>query len=359
MATTTRERRRHQAHEGGGEIMISKHPTSNELKGQTTTMKAIIQDQYGSPDVLEFQEVAKPRIGDSEVLVRVRAAGVNPGDWAIMSGLPYIARPVYGLRRPKNRVRGTDVAGHVEAVGGGVTRFQPGDEVFGWCTGSLAEYASASENALVPKPTNLTFAQAAAVPLAGIVALQALGDHGHVGAGQKVLINGASGGIATFAVQIAKSLGADVTGVCSTRNADMVRSIGADRVIDYTQEDFTRSGHRYDFILDNVANHSLSDLRRALTPGGTLVPNGGRFDNRWFAGGGRVIKSHVLNRFVSHMLRPFLVSPNLEDLVVLKELIEAGKLTPVIDRTYPLGEARLAIGHVGEGHARGKIVITV
>ncbi len=325
-------------------------------------MKAIVQDKYGSPDVLELRHIDKPEIGDHEVLVRVRAAGVNPGDWAIMGGLPYIARPLYGLRKPKNAVRGTDVAGTVEAVGTGVTRLQPGDEVFGWCRGlggAFAEYAAASEDALAPKPANLTFEQAAAVPMAGFVALQALRDHGHVRAGQKVLINGASGGIGTFAVQIAKALGAEVTGVCSTRNVDLVRSIGADHVIDYTREDFAQKDQRYDFILDNVANHSLSDLRRALTPAGTLVPNSGGFDNHWFAGGGRVISAHVLSRFVSHRLRPFLVSSNLEDLVVLKELIEAGKVTPVVDRTYQLGETPEALGHVGGGHARGKIAVTV
>ena len=313
-------------------------------------------------DVLELRDIDKPEIGDDGVLVRVRAAGVNPADWAIMSGLPYIARPVYGLRKPKNAVRGTDVAGTVEALGTGVTRLQPGDEVFGWCSGlggAFAEYASVSEEALALKPANLSFEQAAAVPMAGLVALQALRDHGGVRAGQKVLINGASGGIGTFAVQIAKALGAEVTGVCSTRNVDMVRSIGADHVIDYTREDFTQKDQRYDFILDNVANHSLSDLRGALTPTGTLVPNGGGFDNHWFANGGRVISAHVLKRFVSHRLRPFLVSLKFEDLVVLKELIEAGKVTPVIDRTYPLSEASQAIGHVGEGHARGKVVITV
>ena len=326
------------------------------------TMEAIVQDEYGSPDVLELRDVGKPEIGDDQILVHVHAAGVNPADWAVMSGLPYIARPVYGLRKPKNAVRGTDVAGTVEAVGAGVRRFRPGEEVFGWCGGlggAFAEYAAASEEALAPKPANLTFEQAAAVPMAGLVALQALRDHGGVRAGQKVLVNGASGGIGTFAVQIAKAFGAEVTGVCSTRNVEMVRSIGADRVIDYTKEDFTHNDRRYDFILDNVSNHSLSDLRRALTPTGTLVPNGGGFDNHWFAGGGRVIGAHVLNRFVSHRLRPFLLSPKLEDLVVLKELIEAGKVTPVIDRAYPLGEAPQAISHVGGGHARGKIAVTV
>ena len=322
-------------------------------------MLAMVQDTYGSAEVLQLKDIDKPEIADDEVLVRVRAAGVNPADWAVMSGLPYIARPVYGMRKPRNAVRGTDVAGQVEAVGTGVTRFSPGDEVFGWCVGAYAEYASVSEGALVLKPANLTFEQAASVPMAGLVALQALRDQGNVQAGQTVLINGASGGVGTFAVQIAKSLGAQVTGVCSTRNVDLVRSIGADHVIDYTVEDFTRSGQRYDFILDNVANHSLSDLRRAVTPTGALVPNGGGFDNRWFASGGRVIRAKVLKRSMDHRLRPFLLSPKLEDLVVIKELIEADKVTPVMDRTYQLTETPQAMAHVGEGHARGKVAITV
>jgi NADPH:quinone reductase-like Zn-dependent oxidoreductase len=322
-------------------------------------MEAIVQDTYGTAAVLKARDIERPVIGDHEVLVRVRAAGVNPADWAIMRGLPYIARPIYGLRKPKNGVRGTDVSGIVEAVGSSVTRFQPGDEVFGWCSGSFATFAAASEDALALKPADLTFEQAASVPMAALVALQALRDHGQVQAGQTVLINGASGGIGTFAVQIAKALGAEVTAVCSTRNVEMLRSIGADHVIDYTREDFTRSGQRYDFILDNVANHSLSDLRRALTPTGTLVPNGGAFENHWFAGGGRVISAHVMSRFVSQSLRPFLVSMNLADLVTIKDLVEAGKITPVIDRTYPLNEADQAIDHVGQGHARGKVAISV
>ena len=322
-------------------------------------MQAIVQDRYGSAEVLEAREVDKPEIRATEVLLRVRAAGVNPADWAIMSGLPYIARPVYGLRKPKNPVRGTDVAGTVEAVGASVTRFKPGDEVFGWCVGSFADYAAASEDALAIKPAKLTFEQAAGVPMAGFVALQALRDHGKVRAGQKVLVNGASGGIGTFAVQIAKSLGAEVTGVCSTRNVDLVRSIGADHVIDYTKEDFTRSGQQYDFILDNVANHSLTDLRRALTPSGTLIPNGGGFDHRWMASGGRIVRAAVLFRFGSQTLGNFLMSANQQDLGVLKELIEAGKVTPVLDRAYPLSEAREAIDHVGKGHARGKVTVTV
>jgi NADPH:quinone reductase-like Zn-dependent oxidoreductase len=322
-------------------------------------VKAVVQDKYGSSETLELREIAKPEIGEHDVLIRVRAAGVNIADWAIMSGLPYVARPVYGLRKPKNRVRGTDVAGIVEAVGPGVTRFKSGDEVFGWGIGSFAECAAASEEALALKPASISFEQAAAVPMAGTVALQAVRDHGKVRSGQKVLINGASGGIGTFAVQIAKALGADVTGVCSTRNLDLVRSIGADHVIDYTREDFTRGAQKYDFILDNVSNHSLSDLRRALTPTGTLVPNGGRFDNRWFAGGGRVISALVLSRFVSQTMGTFLVSQKREDLIVLKELIESGKVTPVMDRAYSLSETTEAMAHVGAGHARGKIAITV
>ena len=325
----------------------------------TTPMRAIVQDQYGTADVLRLQDIDRPEIGDNEVLVRVRAAGVNPADWAVMGGLPYIARPVYGLRTPKSPVRGTDVAGTVEAVGGGVTRFQPGDDVFGSANGSYAEYAAAAEDGLAPKPANLTFEQAAAAPMAGLVALQAVRDQGNVQDGQRVLINGAAGGIGTFAVQIAKALGAHVTGVCSRRNVNFVRSLGADHVIDYSAENFTQGDQRYDFILDNVANHSLSDLRRVLTPTGTLVPNGGSFDNRWFASGGRVIRARVLTQFVGHKLRPFLVSFTHEDLVALKESIEAGKVTPVIDRTFPLSETPQAIRYVGEGHARGKVVVTV
>jgi NADPH:quinone reductase-like Zn-dependent oxidoreductase len=322
-------------------------------------MKAIIQDTYGSAEGLRLGEIDRPDIGDDDVLVRVRAAAVNPGDWAITNGLPYIARPVYGLSKPKTAVRGTDVAGVVEAVGGNVTRFSSGDAVFGWTDGSFAEYAVAREDALTLKPARLTFEQAAAVPESGQVALQALRDQGNVRPGQRVLINGASGGIGSLAVQIAKSLGAEVTGVTSTRNVELVRSLGADHVIDYTREDFTNNGERYDFILDNVANHSLSSLRRALTPTGTLVPNGGGFDNRWFAGGGRVIHAKLLSPFVKHALRPFLLSRRHEDLEVLRSLLEAGKVTPVIDRVYPLNETPQAILHVGTGRARGRIAIAV
>ncbi len=325
-------------------------------------MKAVVQDTYGSAAVLETRGIGKPEIGDDQVLVRVWAAGVNPGDWAIMGGLPYIARPVYGLRKPKNAVRGTDVAGTVEAVGAGVTRLRPGDEVFGWCGGlggAFAEYAAASEDALAPKPANLTFERAAAVPMAGLVALQALRDHGCVRAGQKVLVNGASGGIGTFAVQIAKALGAEVTGVCSTRNVEMVRSIGADHVIDYTREDFAEGDQRYDLILDIGGNSTLSRLRRALNPQGTLVIAGGEGGGRWLGGTDRQLRAMMLSPFVGQKLGTFINKENHEDLIVLKELIEAGTVTPVIDRTYPLSEVPEAIRYLEEGHARGKVVISV
>jgi NADPH:quinone reductase-like Zn-dependent oxidoreductase len=319
----------------------------------------MVQDRYGPAEILELRDIDKPTIGEKDVLVRVRAAGVNIADWAIMNGLPYIARPVYGLRRPKNPVRGTDVAGVVEAVGPGVTRFKAGDKVFGAAIGSFAEYAAASEDALAEKPANLTFEQAAAVPMAGTVALQALRDHAKVQASQTVLVNGASGGIGTFAVQIAKALGADVTGVCSTRNVELLRSIGADHVIDYTKEDFTRSGQHYDIVFDNVSNHRLSDLRRALTPTGVLIPNGGRFDNRWFASAGRLMSATVMFRSGPQRLGKFLVAQTHEDLIVLKEMIESGKVTPVVDRAYSLSETAQAMSHVGSGHARGKIAVTV
>jgi NADPH:quinone reductase-like Zn-dependent oxidoreductase len=326
--------------------------TTTRTDDRVMTMKAIVQDTYGPPDVLEVKEIDKAVVKDDEVLVRVHAAGVNAADSFIMRGVPYAVRMVSGLRRPRNGVRGTDVAGKVEAVGKDITRFQPGDEVFGWCKGSFAEYVCAGENNFVSKPANLTFEQAAAVPMAAFVALQALRDIGKVQPGQKVLINGASGGIGTFAVQIAKSYGAEVTGVCSTRNVDMVRSLGADHVIDYTQEDFTRSGQRYHFILDIVANHSLSDTRRALTPKGTLVPNSGTKGMRY------IVKANLLS-LLRQRTRTFVSSPKHEDLVVLKQLIEAGRVTPVIDRTYRLSETPEAIGYVEAGHTQGKVVVSV
>jgi NADPH:quinone reductase-like Zn-dependent oxidoreductase len=326
---------------------------------QGNMMKAIVQKKFGSPDdVLELQEIDKPVVKDDEVLVRVHAASIHIGDSYGMRGVPYLLRPVFSLSRAKNRVPGTDIAGTVEAVGKSVTQLRPGDEVFGWCKGAFAEYVSVSEDALALKPANLTFEQAGAVGVSAFAALQALRDQGKVQPGQRVLITGASGGVGTFAVQIAKSFGAEVTGVCSTRNVDMVRSIGADQVIDYTQEDFTRNGQHYDLILDNVGNHSLADTRAALTPNGTLLANGAPVSG-WVGGLGRPAKAFVLSLFVRQQGRPFVSLPNKEDLATLKELAEAGKVTPVIDRTYPLSETHEAMAHVGEGHAQGTTIITV
>jgi NADPH:quinone reductase-like Zn-dependent oxidoreductase len=322
-------------------------------------MGAITYTKYGPPDVLQFTEVARPTPGDNEVLIRIRAASVNPLDWHFMRGTPYIVRAQAGLRKPKTTRLGVDGAGMVEAVGKNVTRFQPGDEVFGACKGAFAEYACASEGRLVLKPTNVTFEQAAAVPVAALTALQGLRDKGQIQSGQKVLINGASGGVGTFAVQIARLLGTDVTGVCSTRNVDMVRSIGANRVVDYTQEDFTKSGQRYDLIFDSAGNHSLSDIRRALTRDGTLVSVGGPDNGHWIGPLTGVLAVLVLSRFVSQKLIPFLAHLNRDDLMVMKELLETGKVTPVIDRSYPLSDVPEAIRYLEEGHARGKVVITV
>ena len=316
-------------------------------------MKAIVQNEYGSPDVLKLKEVDKPVVKESEVLVSVHAVALNAGDYFSMRGSPWLARFTVGFPKPKNYILGWDVAGHVEAVGKNVKRFQPDDEVFASCNGTLAEYVCAAEDKFAMKPTNLTFEQAAAVPTAAITALQGLRDAGKVQPGQKVLINGASGGVGTFAVQIAKSFGAEVTGVCSTKNVDMVRSIGADHVIDYTQEDFTQGEQRYDLILDNVANRSFSDLRHALTPQGIIIPNSGH------GGMGYVIKAFLLSPFMRQQGSMYLASSNNKDLVVLKELIEAGKVTPVIDRTYPLSDTPEAFRYLEEGHARGKVVITV
>jgi NADPH:quinone reductase-like Zn-dependent oxidoreductase len=322
-------------------------------------VKAIVGTKYGSPDGLELKEIDKPELLDDRILIRVRAASVNPYDWHLMRGLPYLVRVGGGgLRRPKTSVLGVDVAGHVEAVGKDVTEFQPGDEVFGGGAATFAEYTRGRERNFVSKPPGITFEQASAVAAAGCTALQALRDKGQVQTGQSVLINGAAGGVGTFAVQIAKALGANVTGVCSTRNVELVQSLGADQVVDYTREDFTRSGQRYDLILDAVGNHSLSALRRAMTPKGTLVFVGGT--------GGRVLgpllrplRGLVLSRFVGQRMLMFLAKVTKDDLVALKELIEAGKVTPVIDRTYPLGETPEAIRYLEAGHARGKVVITV
>jgi NADPH:quinone reductase-like Zn-dependent oxidoreductase len=322
-------------------------------------MRAIVQDQYGSPGVLELRDIDQPVVTKDEVLVRVRAAAIHPGDLFFMEGVPYIFRIGYGLRTPRRSVPGFDVAGVVETVGTRVKQLRPGDEVFGNGKGTCAELVAASEGALAPKPAGLSFEQAAAVPTSAVAALRGIRDAGRVQAGQKVLINGASGGVGTFAVQIAKALGAEVTGVCSTRNVDLVRSISADHVIDYTREDFTQGGPRYDLILDNVANHSLSDLRRALTPTGTLLPNSGSSEGRWFGPLGRTALALVSSPFIRRQGRPFVAVVKKKDLIDLTQLIDAGKLTPVIDRTYPLIQTPEAMTYVGMGHARGKVVITV
>ena len=317
-------------------------------------MKAVIQTGYGSADVMELREIEKPTPGDGEVLVRVLAASLAAGEYFGMRGKPFPIRMYIGFPKPKKDfVVGLDCAGVVESVGKDVTRFQPGDEAYGECRGSCAAYAVARESSLAHKPHNLTFEQAAAVPTSALAALQALRDHGKVQPGQKVLINGASGGVGTFAVQIAKALGAEVTGVCSTANVDMVGSIGADHVIDYTKEDFTQGEPRYDLILDNVASHSFADYRRVLEPGGTLMPNSGH------AGMGYVIKAFLLPLFVRQVERPFVSAPNQDDLITLKELVEAGRVTPVIDRTYPLRETAEAFRYLDQGHAQGKVIIVV
>ena len=323
-------------------------------------MKAIARDTYGSTDVLELRDIGRPEIGEDEVLVRVYAAGVDRGVWHIMTGLPYPIRLAgFGLRAPKNPVIGADLAGVVEAVGNRVTRFQPGDEVFGIGKGSFAEYARALEDKLAPKPANLTFEQAAVLAISGLTALQALRDHGRVERGQEVLIIGASGGVGTYAVQIAKAFGAHVTGVCSTTKVEMVRSIGADHVIDYTREDFTEGEQRYDLILDIGGNSTLARLRRALTPEGTLVITGGEGGGRWLGGTDRQLRATMLSPFVGQKLGTFINKENHEDMLVLKELIESGKVTPVIDKTFPLSETPEAIRYLETGHARGKVVIRV
>jgi NADPH:quinone reductase-like Zn-dependent oxidoreductase len=319
-------------------------------------MKAIVQMRYGPPDVLQLKDIDKPVVKNDEVLVRVHAAAVNIGDWHLLRGEPYVMRLVVGLLKPKREVPGLDIAGQVEGVGRNVTRFRPGDEVFGWCKGAFAEYACAAENNLLPRPANLTFEQSAAVGDSAFTALAAVRDQAKVQPGQRVLINGASGGVGTFAVQIAKAFGADVTGVCSTRNIDMVRSIGADQVIDYTQDDFTQTGQHYDAMLDLVGTRPLSDCRRALAPRGTYVLVGVRNMGRWF-GLGRQFKALLLSPLVPQRMRVFVVRHTADDLAVLKELVEAGKITPVIDRRYTLSQVREALRFQGEGHPRGKIVI--
>ncbi len=319
-------------------------------------MKAIVQDSYGSTEVLRSRDIPKPQVGDDEVLVRVHAASVHVGDWILMTGSPFVMRMATGLRKPKNPVLGTDVAGTVEAIGKDVERLRPGDEVFGWGAGAFAEYVAAHEDHFVHKPTNLTFEQAAAVGVSATTALQLLRDNGKVQPRQTVLINGASGGVGSFAVQIAKSFGAEVTGVTSTKNVDLVRSIGADHVIDYTKDDFTKTAGRFDLILDNVGNHSMARTRRALKPTGTLISNGGGHANGKL---GRTIRTMLVSMFVRQQASPSLKTQNHDDLVALKALVESGQIAPVIDGTYPLSETRKAIERVASGRTRGTIVIDV
>lgn len=324
-------------------------------------MKAVVQDRYGSADTLEFRDIDKPVPGDDEVLVRVYAASVNAYDWHYMHGDPKIARAVFGLRRPKARVRGRDFAGRVEAVGGAVTDLEPGDEVFGEADGAFAEYVCARAGDVGPKPAGLTFEQAAAIPLAGNTALIGLRDRARLRSGERLLINGASGGVGTFAVQIAKAYGAHVTAVCRTRNMDLVRSLGADQVIDYTREDFTRAGQRYHAVLDLVGNRSLGELRRVLTPTGTLVLSGGGV----FEGGsligpmGLFFRRQLMAPFVRQRLLDLPAKQNRANLATLRELAETGSIAPVVERTYPLSEAAEAVRYLEVEHARAKIVVTV
>jgi NADPH:quinone reductase-like Zn-dependent oxidoreductase len=321
-------------------------------------MKAIVQDRYGSPDILEFRDLGRPSPGAGEVLVRVHAAGVDPGVRHLTTGHPYLLRLLgFGLRRPKLPVRGLDFAGTVEEIGDGVTRVRPGDEVFGVCEGAFAEYAVAKQDLVAAKPGRLSFEQAAAVPVSGGTALQALRDAGGVQPGQRVLVIGAAGGVGSFAVQLAKTFGANVTGVCSTAKTDLVRSLGADHVVDYTREDF--AAQRYDLIVDTAGLRSLSALRRALTPRGTLVLVGGENGGKWLGGIQRVFRAALLNPFVRQRLRGLVSRVRGADLDDLRDLIEAGRLTPVLDRTYSLADAAAALGHLHAGRAAGKVVLTV
>jgi NADPH:quinone reductase-like Zn-dependent oxidoreductase len=321
-------------------------------------MRAIVQDRFGKPDVLELREVDQPEVGDDEVLVRVRAASVNPADWYAMAGFPYVARPQMGLRTPRARL-GLDVAGEVVAVGERVTRFKAGDEVFGAGSGTLAEYAAVPEDALVAKPAKLSFEQAAAVPVAGLTALQGLRDKGGIRPGRRVLINGASGGVGTFAVQVAKAFGADVTGVCSPRNGDLVASLGADQVIDYTRQDFTRTGRRYDLLLDVAGSRPWSACRRVLEPGATLVLVGAPKGSRLLGPLGHILGVSLASLRTSQTVRFFISTARTADLAALGELLAAGTVTPVVERSYALRDAAEALRYLGQGHAKGKLVVTV
>lgn len=329
------------------------------LASDANLMKGIVYRCYGSPDVLKLETIEKPAAADNQVLVKVHAASVNPLDWHYMRGTPYLVRLDAGVGAPKPPRLGVDFAGTVEAVGKDVKRFKPGDEVFGGRDGAFAEYVTVREDrALALKPANVTFEQAAAVPIAGVTALQALRDKGQLQPGQKVLINGASGGVGTFAVQIAKSFGADVTGICSTKNMDMVRSIGADHVIDYTKQDYTQGEQRYDLIVDMVGNHSLLENRRALAPKGIFVMVGGS-DTKWISFLIDPLEALILSRFVGQEFIPFLAELKPKDLATLGDLMQAGKVKPVIDRRYRLSEAPAAMRYLEEGHARGKVVIDI
>ena len=323
-------------------------------------MKAIVQDKYGSAEVLELRDVERPQPGDDELLIRVHAASVDPGVWHLMTGLPYLVRVMgFGFRKPKIRIRGSDAAGTVEAAGRNVTRLKEGDPVYGTCDGSFAEYACAKAERFAPKPANLSFEQAAAVPISGMTALHGLREAGKLQPGQKVLIIGAAGGVGSYAVQLAKAFGAAVTGVCSTSKSELVRAIGADEVIDYTREDFTDGTRQFDLILDTAGRRPLSQLRRALTPQGALVIVGGEGGDRWLGGFQRQIFAPLRSRFTEQKLLGLVSKERQQDLFTLKDLIEAGKLTPIIDRTYPLREATQAIRYLEQGHARGKVVLAV
>lgn len=325
-------------------------------------MKAIVQDRYGSADVLELRDIERPSIGDDEVLVRVRAAGVDPGVWHLMTGEPYFIRAMgFGLRKPKVAVRGRDLAGVVETVGARVTRFRVGDEVYGTCEGgSFAEYATAGEQRLAAKPAGISFEQAAVTPISGVTALQAVRDVGRVQSGHQVMVIGAAGGVGSFAVQMAKAFGATVTGVCGTAKADLVRSLGADDIIDYTEDEVDRDGARYDVVIDTAGNRPLRLLRRAMTPHATLVLVGGEHGGgRLLAGFDRQLRAPLVSMFVGQRLRGLMAKENADDLRAITGLIESGAVTPVIDRTYPLADAPDAIRYLAEGHAAGKVVVTV
>jgi NADPH:quinone reductase-like Zn-dependent oxidoreductase len=324
-------------------------------------MKAIVQERFGPPDSLQLVDADRPAIGSGEVLLEVRAAAVNPYDWHMLRGDPRIARlmGVVGVTRPKARIAGVDVAGRVEEVGADVRGLRPGDEVFGFARGAFAEYASADPALLVPKPVGLSFEHAAALPMAAVTALHAIRDRGRTQSGQRVLVNGAAGGVGTFAVQIAAALGAEVTGVCSARNVDLVRSIGAAHMIDYASEDFVDGPVRYDLILDNIGNRTIRDLRRAVTPNGRVIVNGGGSPGHIIGAVGSVLRAAMVNLFVRQQIMFLPTTQSQDDLLAVAEMVEAGTVRPVIDRTYPLADTSAGLRHVEAGHARGKVVITV